>query len=352
MPGASTARTAKARAVAHGAVREAKTRAFAHEAARAVKRRGIALCAAVLGCAVLVAAGAGPASARTFYVSPHGSDRAAGTSPVRPWRTVARVNRARLAPGDVVLLRGGATFRHALMPPRSGRPNAPIAFGSYGRTRPRLPRGVWFRGLHDLKFDRLALPHASFVGHGDRIALTRSAIGRARMGLYANGSDWWIAANKVHRTGDSGLILIGERMTVAGNRIERTGRDRNIPWGKHGIYLRVAAAHVVGNTIRRFADNGISVRYRNSVIEHNRIAGGPIGIAWFQNDHRAGISSWIANEISGTTAAAIYVSPADAAGTTRESFVITGNRLRPRAGQLLNLHRTVGSYVVAGNEGE
>nr|MDQ4042152.1 right-handed parallel beta-helix repeat-containing protein [Actinomycetota bacterium] len=268
------------------------------------------------------------------------------------WRTVARVNRARLAPGDVVLLRGGATFRHALMPPRSGRPNAPIVFGSYGRTRARLPRGVWFRGLHDLKLDRLALPGASLVGRGNHISLTRSAIGRGRMGVYAEGSDWWITSNKVHRTGDSGLILIGKRMTVAGNRIERTGRDRGIPWGKHGIYLRVAHAHVVANAIRHFADNGISVRYRNSVVEGNHIAGGPIGIAWFQNDRRAGTSSWIANEITGTTAAAIYVSPSDAAGATRESFVISGNRLRPRSGHHLDLQRTVGSYLVAGNERE
>lgn len=306
-----------------------------------------------LGCALGVLLPAAPAHARTFYVSPGGSDRVSGASPAHPWRTVARVNRARLRPGDTVLLRAGASFAHALMPPRSGRPGAPIAFGSYGvGRRPRLPYGVWFRDRHDLRFDRLALPGSSFVGHGDRIAVTRSAIGRGGMGVYARGSDWSIVANKVHRTGDSGLILVGAGMTVAYNRIERTGTDPRVGWGKHGIYLRAAESRLSENLIRGFADNGISARYRNSVIERNRIEDGPIGIAWFQGDTRAGLSVWVGNEIARTTSAGIYVSPADAAGGTRESFVIADNVLRPRAGLSLDLRRTAGSYRLGPNRTE
>ena len=287
--------------------------------------------------ACLLAAAAPDAGARTFYVSPGGSDRAQGTSASKPWRTVARVNRARLRPGDTVLLRGRATFGHTLMPHRAGRPGAPIRFASYGRGRARLRRGVWFGHGHDLVFDRLALPGASFVGHGDRIAVVHSAIGRGRMGIYAEGTDWWIAANKVHRTGDSGVILVGDRMAVARNRIERTGLDAGIPWAKHGIYLRAAHTRVLGNLIRGFQANGISARYRNGVVEGNRIDRGPIGIAWFQADPRAGTSSWTGNRITRTTEAAIYVSPGDAAGPTRERFVIARNVLRPLAGRGLDL---------------
>ena len=48
-----------------------------------------------------------------YFVSPSGSDRNPGTSPQRPWRTVARVNRAHLVPGDGVLFQGGQRFSDA-----------------------------------------------------------------------------------------------------------------------------------------------------------------------------------------------------------------------------------------------
>jgi hypothetical protein len=208
---------------------------------------------------------------------------------------------------------------------------------------------VWFRGRHDLAFDSLEIEGGNFLGHGDRIALTNSQIFRTGMGVYADGSRWSIAGNEIWDTRDSGLVLLGTSMKVTGNRIERTGRDRRIPYGKHGIYLRAAHARVTDNVIHGFADNGISVRYRNSVVERNRIDGGPIGIAWFQYDQRRGVSSWVGNEIAHTTTAGIYVSRADQAGRTRESFVIARNVVRPDAGRRLDLGPTLGSYRVLGN---
>lgn len=292
---------------------------------------------------------AGARAPRTFYVSPGGSDRNRGTSPARAWRSLRKVNRAALRPGDTVLLRGGSRFGDTLMPSRNGKPGAPIAFASYGGGRARLARGVWFRQHHDLAFDALAMPGASFVGHGDRIALTRCRISGAGIGVYGEGREWSIAGNEIRRTGDSGLILVGSYMTVTGNRVEQTGRDTRIPYGKHGIYLRAAHARVADNDIHRFADNGISVRYRDSVLERNRIDDGPIGIAWFQHDSRSGTSSWIDNQITHTTSAGIYVSRADQAGRTRESFVIARNLLLPDAGRRLDLAPTLGSYTVLGN---
>ena len=63
--------------------------------------------AAVVGLAL-----AGPAEARsatTFYVSPTGSDSASGTQS-QPWRSVDRVSRAALQPGDQVLFKRGGTY--------------------------------------------------------------------------------------------------------------------------------------------------------------------------------------------------------------------------------------------------
>src|SRR3954447_702991 len=55
---------------------------------------------------------AGPAWARDYYVAPTGNDGAAGTQQA-PWRTVARVNSAGLAPGDVVRFAAGGVW-HAM----------------------------------------------------------------------------------------------------------------------------------------------------------------------------------------------------------------------------------------------
>jgi hypothetical protein len=312
---------------------------------------GAAVLAAALACVGLAAAPAqaSASAARTFYVNPGGSDRNRGVSPARPWRTLHRVNRAALRPGDTVLLRGGGRFGDALMPSRDGEPGAPIRFGSYGGGLAELPGGVWFRNRHDLGFDSLAIQGASFVGYGGRIALTNSQVSGAGMGVYAEGRRWKIAGNQIWQTGDSGLVLVGSYMTVTANHLENTGRNAGIHYGKHGIYLRAAHARVADNVIHGFADNGISVRYRDSVLERNQIDGGPIGIAWFQYDSRRGVSSWVDNQITHTTTAGIYVSRSDQAGRTRESFVIARNLLRPDAGRRLDLRPTLGFYSVLGN---
>src|SRR4051794_14868270 len=98
-----------------------------------------------------LAAVAAPAQAATYYVSPSGSDASSGRSPARAWRTLKKVDEARLAPGDTVLLQGGARFADSpLIPPSSGRPGAPITFSSYGAGTPNLARGIWFKSRSHL----------------------------------------------------------------------------------------------------------------------------------------------------------------------------------------------------------
>ncbi|MBA2662875.1 MAG: cadherin-like domain-containing protein [Bradymonadaceae bacterium] len=73
---------------------------------------------------------------RTFYVDPAGDDTAVGTSQATPWRTIAKVQ-AQLygnyfVPGDVILLKRGATFRESLNVGRSGTAERPLVLGAYG----------------------------------------------------------------------------------------------------------------------------------------------------------------------------------------------------------------------------
>jgi hypothetical protein len=90
--------------------------------------------ASTLAFAVLVVVFVASAGATTYYVSPAGSDRAAGTSTRHPWQTLARVGRRHLKPGDRVLLRGGAVFAGTLQVVVDGEGSVrrPVLVGSYG----------------------------------------------------------------------------------------------------------------------------------------------------------------------------------------------------------------------------
>jgi hypothetical protein len=277
---------------------------------------------------------------RTFYVSPGGSDRMSGRSSKHPWRTTRRVNRARLRPGDHVLFRGGATFQGGLTPFHSGRPGAPIEYGSYGRGKARLPRGIWFEGASHLRFRDLAIRGAATAiqGTGDAIHVLRVAIAEVTIGINATGTDWTVERSRVRFTRDSGLILVGSNHTVTRCLITDTGRDPAITYGKHAIYVKVANARIIRNVVRRFqGGSAVSARYRDSVIERNTISGGEHGLSFFQQDSAAGTSLWSGNRISATTVDAVYVSAAAEAGPTRERFVISGNRFAPAMGPALRL---------------
>jgi hypothetical protein len=101
-------------------------------------RRVIGMLAAA--CAVVSAAacgthGSGSADEPvTYYVSPSGSDTAAGTSPSQPWRTLQRATSAVLPPGSRLLLQGGQRFTGQLkLDSRDGgAPGNPVTIGSYG----------------------------------------------------------------------------------------------------------------------------------------------------------------------------------------------------------------------------
>jgi hypothetical protein len=289
----------------------------------------------------------------TYYVSPSGSDSNSGTSPSSAWQTVKRVNEASLAPGDGVLFQGGAAFAdETLMPTGSGAQGKPIVFGSYGKGNATLPLGVWFRGHNHLAFEHLTIEgEGNLQGTGEDVTVEWCSIHNDSLALNATGSnsDWTIDDNTINHTGNSGMLLEGEHFTVSGNTITNTGLDASIPYGKHGIYLKVINATVTNNTITNFSADGISVRYRNSVLTGNHISNGQEGIAWFQYDPIAGTSRWTENVITGTTLAGIYVSPSDIGGNTRESFVIEHNTIQPAAGVYMDLHPTTGTYTTLEN---
>ena len=104
---------------------------------------------------------------RTFYVSPLGDDAAAGTSLRSPWRTIGRVNREDLEPGDVVAFEGGGTFggELQLFAEDSGTDAAPVVVTSYGTGRATVSAGDGV-GITSYNSEGITLEHLAVVGSG------------------------------------------------------------------------------------------------------------------------------------------------------------------------------------------
>lgn len=315
---------------------------------------------------------------RVFFVSPSGNDANSGLSRLAPWRTVTRVNEADLAPGDEVLFAGGQTFSDAtLMPGQgfdvSGDRGRPVVFGAYGRGRAQIPQGVWLGtdaehpdGPRYLTFRSLALgPYKGFQGTGDDISLYGLSIShlmpdtaRQEVGIESEGYDWVIAHNVIYDVGDSGMLLGssadvpgdlagGEYYSVHDNVITYTGMNPAIDYPAHGIYLKVARAHVFRNRIAHFRNEGVSVRYRYANIVDNQISDGQIGIGWYQYDTLAGESRFIDNRITNMSAAGIFVCGlAEGCEKPIESFEIGSNRISGIRGRTMNLQPGAGSYAL------
>lgn len=95
-------------------------------------------------CAAGMAADVVPGDGGTAYYvdSQTGDDAQAGTRPEQAWKSLAKVNGTRFAPGDRILFKGGTRYTGELRPQGSGREGQPIRIGAYGAGgRPRIDGG-------------------------------------------------------------------------------------------------------------------------------------------------------------------------------------------------------------------
>ena len=72
---------------------------------------------------------------RTFYVNPDGNDASDGSSLGRAWRTLDRVSKERLRPGDRVLLAGRLTGTLSIGAGEAGDAGNPVVIDSIGQAR-------------------------------------------------------------------------------------------------------------------------------------------------------------------------------------------------------------------------
>jgi hypothetical protein len=305
---------------------------------------------AMVTAAVLLGS-AGTALAGTYYVSPDGSDAGPGSA-TQPWRSVSRVNEARLQPGDTVLFRGGATFRGALEPSGSGRAGAPISFGSYGSGAANVSGGIELVSQRFLSFSHLKVDTGAWRTSGTTRGVTTSSSGSGvtditvRDCTFANlaigmmlsnhrDEHWWVSGNTIRWTRDSGILIYdptaryevgGGHMTFTGNRILDTGLDKSLDYKKHGVY---DIGHDIvwrNNTIARFSEGGFSLRARGNTLVGNHISNGPYAIYYSPYDPKPAMTRIVSNTITNVTQGTITI---DSSGevANHQSYLISGNRI-------------------------
>jgi Right handed beta helix region len=244
-----------------------------------------------------------------------------------------------LPAGSTVLFEGGQLIDaggDAFLDPDPG-----VTYGSYGTGKAKLHEGVWLCSEDGVTLEGLRIDRgpgwggngiASSPSCGDGVtdlAIRDSEIVNVAMAIVsASSSDarWQIDGNLIENTGDSALLIKGSVVSITGNTIRDAGLNPEITYGKHSVYASGPFMRITDNTIEGFSHNGLSMRYRGSVVERNTISGGPIGIAWFQDDLDQGWATWRYNTIRNYGTVGIFVSKdSSRGGETRECFEITYN---------------------------
>ncbi len=99
---------------------------------------------ALLGTSAWIAVLAFSARASDYYVSPSGKDSNSGLSPSQAWKTLVKVSAFDFAPGDRVLLEGGATFAGKLYfdAADAGTAAQPLVVTNFGTGRAAIDAGT------------------------------------------------------------------------------------------------------------------------------------------------------------------------------------------------------------------
>lgn len=181
------------------------------------------------------------AAAKTYFVSPAGNDSSNGTSIATAWKTIARVNAATLAPGDMVLFEGGKIFNGMLYITSSGSNGANIRFASYGTGRAIINAGS---GTAVFAYNTAYITIDSLVAAGGWNATTQT--GNDTYGIFIY-------------TDLPGAVKLGE---VVVTRCEVKGFSKSgisfLSWPADGSQSGYSKITVMGNVVHDNGASGIS----------------------------------------------------------------------------------------------
>jgi Right handed beta helix region len=166
------------------------------------------------------------APARSYYISPSGSDDNEG-SVRNPWRSLERVNRMVLSPGDTILFEGGETFSGTcyLDSLDSGDKDSSVVLGSYGTGMATIDGGEK-EGLVIDNTDYFKVSNLILKGSGRKTGNTSDGVlittadnfkldnldvsGFQHSGIHINGSKNAVVTRiTAHDNGFAGILVSG-----------------------------------------------------------------------------------------------------------------------------------------------
>ncbi len=267
-----------------------------------------------------------PSTPRSLYVSPTGDDSADGLSPETAWGSLRRASDEVLAPGDRLLLQGGAAFAGSLYldAADAGDPTRPVEIGSYGGGRASIlatgTSGVFVyntSGVH-VRNLRVRGDAAAYAAHGgisfytdlpDDRKLPGVLVGSVDVSGFRNGvmvggwngssgfSDVLVQWSKLHGNMVSGLVTYGPAFDPAAPsyahervRVHRVTAHDNA--GNPDDASRNSGSGIVLGSIRGGAVTW-SRAYGNGAL--CRAPEGPVGI-WTYDSDRVVIAHNVAHD--------------------------------------------------------
>jgi hypothetical protein len=165
----------------------------------------------------------------TYYVSPAGSDSAAGTSITAPWKSIGRVNSQTLRAGDTILFEGGKTFSGSIYVPsrEGGTAAAPVTFSTYGTGKATINSGT-IAGIDIAQTAGVKISNFNFVGSG---AATNTWPG---IWVHVDWTDRTLSTLEVKNVDVSGygregmkMMIAGARSTISNVKIEQSSFHHN-----------------------------------------------------------------------------------------------------------------------------
>ena len=218
----------------------------------------------------------GMAAPRGFWVdSRHGNDTAAGTSPEQAWRTLDRLMRCELKPGDVVSFARGSRFDGCLEIHVSGTAAAPIRFTSYGRKK--LPAPV-FTNSDTTGFGNCILLAGNYL-HVEHLAFAHTLAKIPQLHRIGSFIDMWLlGAVRIDSAAQHcvvrgceftdcgvGIKSNGEHALIEGNYLHDCTRVlKEWNWGPIAIWLGADHQEVCYNTIRNYRAEDVSIVWKTA----------------------------------------------------------------------------------------
>lgn len=346
-----------------------------------------------------------PAGAAAYYVDPGGSDRASGTSTSAAWKTVRRVNRQHLRPGDTVVLAGGV-YSGQLRLEEDGTARAPITITSRGPGRAVIDQRRSGHAAISVSADHVLVSHlalrgtahrpsrrsddpAVYLGTSNGVTFSDMVV-RGAASSFFNGS--LVARNirldhidasgiagaagagvEINNWKSTGWRLTNSRLAGYGDScvIDQAGRSRfvrvtirrcgygTLSYGTHGLYLKGPSA-VVENSDIGDIEGGQCISPRASaLIRNNRLHDCAIGIGYFDYARGGGSQSLrlLGNDLSATSITAIYLDSVGTSPDTRRAhrLIVTlqGNRISataadgaPLRGPVISIRGPVGRGTI------